>query len=56
MMTMAITPNHHIASILSSSFYAIWNIFSGFIVPQTVIFCMPTYIDDAHIHTHKMQL
>lgn len=36
MMTMAITPNHNIAAILSSAFYAIWNIFSGFIVPQTV--------------------
>ncbi|GLT60908.1 hypothetical protein SLA2020_336480 [Shorea laevis] len=37
MMTMAITPNHNIAAILSSAFYAIWNIFSGFIVPQTRI-------------------
>jgi ABC-type multidrug transport system permease subunit len=36
MMTMAITPNHNIAAIVSSAFYAIWNIFSGFIVPQTV--------------------
>ncbi|XP_062163258.1 pleiotropic drug resistance protein 1-like isoform X3 [Alnus glutinosa] len=37
MMTMAITPNHNIAAIVSSAFYAIWNIFSGFVVPQTRI-------------------
>ncbi|KAG6706402.1 hypothetical protein I3842_07G220900 [Carya illinoinensis] len=37
MMTVAITPNHNIATILSSSFYAIWNIFSGFVIPQTRI-------------------
>ncbi|KAF2321480.1 hypothetical protein GH714_000045 [Hevea brasiliensis] len=35
MMTVAVTPNHHIASIVSSAFYAIWNLFSGFIVPRT---------------------
>lgn len=37
MMTMAITPNQHVANIASSSFYAVWNIFSGFIVPLTRI-------------------
>nr|POF00776.1 abc transporter g family member 36 [Quercus suber] len=35
MMTVVVTPNHHIASIISSAFYAIWDIFSGFIVPRT---------------------
>ncbi|OAY36963.1 pleiotropic drug resistance protein 1 [Manihot esculenta] len=35
MMTVAVTPNHHIASIVSSAFYAIWNLFSGFIIPRT---------------------
>ncbi|CAL1376770.1 unnamed protein product [Linum trigynum] len=34
MMTVAVTPNHHIASIISSFFYAIWNLFSGFIIPR----------------------
>ncbi|KAK4590522.1 hypothetical protein RGQ29_020894 [Quercus rubra] len=34
MMTVAVTPNHHIASIISSAFYAIWNLFSGFIIPR----------------------
>ncbi|KDP36994.1 hypothetical protein JCGZ_06050 [Jatropha curcas] len=34
MMTVAVTPNHHIAAIVSSAFYSIWNIFAGFIVPR----------------------
>ncbi|XLT07586.1 hypothetical protein HN51_053379 [Arachis hypogaea] len=33
MMTVALTPNRHVASIVASSFYAIWNLFSGFIIP-----------------------
>ncbi|XAR69346.1 Sulfate-transporting ATPase [Bertholletia excelsa] len=37
MMTVAVTPNHNIASIVSSAFYGIWNLFSGFIVPKTRI-------------------
>jgi len=34
MMAVGITPNAHIAAIISSAFYAIWNLFSGFIVPR----------------------
>ncbi|XP_061356268.1 pleiotropic drug resistance protein 1-like isoform X2 [Gastrolobium bilobum] len=37
MMTMAITPNPHVGAILSSSFYAIWSLFSGFIIPLSRI-------------------
>ncbi|KAH6816231.1 pleiotropic drug resistance 12 [Perilla frutescens var. frutescens] len=37
MMTVAVTPNHNIAAIVSSAFYGIWNIFSGFIIPKTRI-------------------
>lgn len=37
MMTVALTPNHHIAAIVSSAFFAIWNVFSGFIIPRTRI-------------------
>ncbi|XP_059644555.1 pleiotropic drug resistance protein 1 isoform X2 [Cornus florida] len=37
MMTVAVTPNHNIAAIVSSAFYAIWNLFSGFIIPRTRI-------------------
>ena len=36
MMAVAMTPNHHIAAIVSSAFYGIWNLFSGFIVPRPV--------------------
>lgn len=36
MMTVAMTPNADIAAIIASSFYAIWNLFSGYLVPRTV--------------------
>lgn len=36
MMTMALSANHHVAAISSSAFYALWNLFSGFVVPLTV--------------------
>ena len=38
MMTVAVTPNYHISSIIASAFYSIWNLFSGFIVPRPVSF------------------
>ncbi|KAL0372075.1 UNVERIFIED_CONTAM: Pleiotropic drug resistance protein 1 [Sesamum calycinum] len=34
MMTVAVTPNHNVAAIISSFFYALWNLFSGFIIPR----------------------
>ncbi|XP_004498643.1 pleiotropic drug resistance protein 1-like [Cicer arietinum] len=37
MMTMAISPNPHVAAILSSAFYAIWSLFSGFVIPLSRI-------------------
>ncbi|KAI6680128.1 hypothetical protein NL676_034009 [Syzygium grande] len=37
MTSVAVTPNHHIATITSSAFFLIWNLFSGFIVPRTRI-------------------
>ncbi|KAI4380936.1 hypothetical protein MLD38_007066 [Melastoma candidum] len=37
MMTLAITPNQNIAAIVGGGFYALWNIFSGFIIPRTRI-------------------
>lgn len=36
MMAVGLTPNHHIASIVSAAFYAIWNLFSGFLIPRPV--------------------
>ncbi|KAG4384921.1 hypothetical protein AAZX31_13G342300 [Glycine max] len=32
MMAVGVTPNHHVAAIVAAAFYAIWNLFSGFIV------------------------
>ncbi|XP_022777146.1 pleiotropic drug resistance protein 1-like [Durio zibethinus] len=37
MMSVAITPNFHIAGVISTAFYAIWNLFTGFLVPHTKI-------------------
>ncbi|EEF49231.1 ATP-binding cassette transporter, putative [Ricinus communis] len=34
MMAVAVTPNQQVASIVSSAFYSIWNLFSGFIIPR----------------------
>lgn len=36
MMAVAMTPNSTIAAIVSASFYGIWNLFSGFIIPRPV--------------------
>ncbi|KAL8462869.1 hypothetical protein ACS0TY_033755 [Phlomoides rotata] len=37
MMVVAVTPNHNIAAIISSSFFALWYLFSGFIIPKSRI-------------------
>ncbi|XWS19045.1 hypothetical protein CRYUN_Cryun32bG0097300 [Craigia yunnanensis] len=37
MMAVAVTPNYHIAAIVSLAFYGIWNVFSGFIIPRPSI-------------------
>nr|CAD1842982.1 unnamed protein product [Ananas comosus var. bracteatus] len=34
MMAVALTPNAQIASIVSTAFYAIWNIFASFVIPR----------------------
>ncbi|KAF1859242.1 hypothetical protein Lal_00009826 [Lupinus albus] len=34
MMAVAVTPNHHVASIVAAAFYAVWNLFSGFVVTR----------------------
>ncbi|XVF24906.1 hypothetical protein REPUB_Repub13aG0168100 [Reevesia pubescens] len=34
MMTVAITPNIHVAAILAASFYSLFNLFSGFFIPR----------------------
>ncbi|KAF5941811.1 hypothetical protein HYC85_019453 [Camellia sinensis] len=37
MMTVSITPNHQVASILAATFYALFNLFSGFFIPRLKI-------------------
>lgn len=37
MMTVAITPNHQVASIFAAAFYALFNLFSGFFIPRPKI-------------------
>ncbi|XP_024979259.1 pleiotropic drug resistance protein 1-like isoform X1 [Cynara cardunculus var. scolymus] len=37
MMTVAITPNADIATIIAAAFYGLWNLFSGFIIPRPKI-------------------
>ncbi|KAK9149768.1 hypothetical protein Scep_008525 [Stephania cephalantha] len=34
MMAVGLTPNHAVAAIVSAAFYAIWNLFAGFIIPR----------------------
>ncbi|KAL7162523.1 hypothetical protein ACSBR2_042921 [Camellia fascicularis] len=34
MMTVSITPNHQVASVLAAAFYALFNLFSGFFIPR----------------------
>lgn len=36
MMAVAMTPNSDIAAIVATAFYAIWNLFAGFIIPRPV--------------------
>ncbi|XP_020588143.1 ABC transporter G family member 39-like [Phalaenopsis equestris] len=34
MMAVSLTPNSDIAAVVSSAFYAIWNLFAGFVIPR----------------------
>lgn len=36
MMTVSITPNHEVAAIVASAFYALFTLFSGFFIPRLV--------------------
>lgn len=36
MVSVAMSPNFHIAAVASSGFYILWNIFSGFLIPRPV--------------------
>lgn len=41
MMALAVTPNQHIASIVTSATIALWNLFAGFSIPRTVSLSKP---------------
>jgi len=41
MMAVGVTPNHHVASIVAAAFYAVWNLFSGFVVARPVSCLLP---------------
>ncbi|KAJ8769245.1 hypothetical protein K2173_001835 [Erythroxylum novogranatense] len=34
MMAVGVTPNQHMAAVISSAFYSLWNLLSGFLIPQ----------------------
>ncbi|XP_026404553.1 ABC transporter G family member 32-like [Papaver somniferum] len=34
MMVTAVTPNHNVAAILAAPFFTLWNLFSGFMIPD----------------------
>jgi len=38
MMMVSITPNQHFAAIFASTFYSLFNLFSGFFIPKPVSF------------------
>jgi ABC-type multidrug transport system permease subunit len=35
MMAVGLTPSQQLAAVISSAFYSIWNLFSGFLIPVT---------------------
>lgn len=47
MMIAAITPTFPVAAILQSSFYTMFNLFSGFIIPQPVSYLLGNDIPNA---------
>lgn len=36
MMAIGLTPTQHLAAVISSAFYSLWNLLSGFLVPKPV--------------------
>lgn len=36
MMAVGLTPTPHLAAVISSAFYSLWNLMSGFLVPKPV--------------------
>lgn len=38
MMAVGLTANQHLAAVISSAFYSLWNLQSGFLIPRPVSF------------------
>lgn len=36
MMAVGLTPSQHMAAVVSSAFYSLWNLLAGFLVPKPV--------------------
>ena len=36
MMAIGLTPSQNLAAVISSAFYSIWNLLSGFLIPKPV--------------------
>ena len=36
MMAVGLTPNQQLAAVVSSAFYSLWNLLSGFLIPKPV--------------------
>jgi hypothetical protein len=43
MMAVGLTPNESIAAIISSAFYNVWNLFSGYLIPRPVSNSLPSW-------------
>jgi hypothetical protein len=44
-MAVAITPSQQLAAVISSAFYSLWNLFSGFLIPRPVSSVNPALQD-----------
>lgn len=45
MMAVGITPTQHFAAVISSAFYSLWNLVSGFLIPKSVSEIALNYVD-----------
>lgn len=43
MMAIGLTPTQHLASVISSAFYSLWNLLAGFLVPKPVSTYFPFF-------------
>lgn len=44
MMAVGLTPTQHLAAVVSSAFYSLWNLLSGFLIPKPVSNPLPDSI------------